>query len=121
MLIPYPLSTKHLAKMLKQILACALLVWPLLEVNLTVEKKKHRCLKQKVGDRKIEHARQAICWMFFLSSTCEQKPSKALISISVCMLHQDAFISSPFNNIQEQQIQAAYLGQRIYFGLGEDE
>lgn len=56
MLIPYPLSTKYLAKMLKQILACALLVWSLLEVNLTVEKKKHRCLKQKVGDGKTEHA-----------------------------------------------------------------
>lgn len=50
MLIPYPLSAKLLAKMLKQILASALLVWSLLEVNLTVQKKKHRCLKQKAGD-----------------------------------------------------------------------
>lgn len=52
MLIRCPLSTKHLAKMLKQILACAVLVWSLLEVNLAVEKKKHRCLKQKAGDGK---------------------------------------------------------------------
>lgn len=55
MLIPYPLSTKLLAKMLKQILASALLVWSLLEVNLTVEKNTHRCLEQKAGDRKTKH------------------------------------------------------------------
>lgn len=55
MLIPYPLSTKLLAKTLKQILASALLVWSLLEVNLTAEKKKYRCLKQKAGDGKTKH------------------------------------------------------------------
>lgn len=49
MLTPYPDSTKLLAKMSKQILASALLVWSLLEVNLTVQKEKHRVPKQKEG------------------------------------------------------------------------
>lgn len=117
MLIPYPLSIKLLAKMLKQILASALLVWSLWEGNLTIEKKKHRCLKQKAGDGKTKHIWHAVCWTFLLSLTCEQKPSRAVISISM----QAPCGCFHILTLQEQQMYAAYLGQRIYFGVGEDE
>lgn len=37
--------------MLKRILASSFLLWLLLEVNLTVETKKRKYLKQKAGER----------------------------------------------------------------------
>lgn len=111
----YPHSTKNIwLRGWKQILASTFFMWSLLEMNLTVEGNNHRCPKQKAGDGKTKHTWQAVCLTFFLNPTCEQKPSKALTSISPCKLHQDAFTSSPFKEQPSRIANVCSLFRSVY-------